>query len=185
MKRTTHGRVLTIVREALLGALLFVSKLIMSGLPNIEPVSLLIIVWTRVFGVEAIGGVAVFVLLDTLMYGVSIWTVSYLYIWLILWGAVLLVPKPKKWDALGEKKKFAFSAVLWAILSGVYGFCFGAFSAIPWYFKGGMKTAIAYWTAGISFDVLHAVGNFVLALTLAVPLMTLLRKLKKRYDKQQ
>ena len=89
------SRTLYIVLGALFGALLFVSQVIAASLPNIELVSLLILVWTRVYRYGALPGIGVFILLQGLFYGFGIWWESYLYIWFILWGLVMLVPQPK------------------------------------------------------------------------------------------
>ena len=172
----TSSRILTTVLSALFGALLFTTQVVFAPLPNIEPDSLLILVWTRVFGFGALPGIAVFVLLEGLFYGFGIWWISYLYIWFVLWAAVMLIPHAK--TPLSARGKLV-SAFGWAVLSGAYGFAFGALTAIPWWFRGGFSTAVAYWLSGIPFDVAHAVGNFALALLLSVPLIELLAKLKK------
>lgn len=162
-------RLLTLVLGALFGALLHISQVILAGLPNIELVSLLVIVWTRVFRWGALPGIAVFILLQGLMYGFGIFWISYLYIWFLLWGIVMLIPR--------RPAPLLLRAVGWALLSGAYGFAFGALTAIPWFFIGGPSAALSYWLAGLLFDGAHAGGNFVFALILAVPLMDILRKI--------
>ena len=173
MKSTTYARTLYIVLGALFGALLFISQIIAAPLPNIELVSLFIIVWTRVYRYGALPGIGVFILLEGLCYGFGIWWVSYLYIWFILWGMVMLVPPMKKARPLA-------AALGWASLSGVYGLAFGSMTAIPWLFRGGPAAAIAYILSGIPFDITHGVANFVLAFLLAIPLIRLLSKLKSQ-----
>lgn len=173
MKSRTYARTLYIVLGALFGALLFVSQIIAASLPNIELVSLFIIVWTRVYRYGALPGIGVFILLEGLCYGFGIWWVSYLYIWFILWGMVMLVPPMKKARPLA-------AALGWASLSGVYGLAFGSMTALPWLFRGGPAAAIAYILSGIPFDITHGVANFVLAFLLAIPLIRLLSKLKSQ-----
>ena len=173
MKSNTYARTLYIVLGALFGALLFISQIIAAPLPNVELVSLFIIVWTRVYRYGALPGIGVFILLEGLCYGFGIWWVSYLYIWFILWGMVMLVPPMKKARPLA-------AALGWASLSGVYGLAFGSLTAIPWLFRGGPAAAIAYILSGIPFDITHGVANFVLAFLLAVPLIRLLSKLKSQ-----
>ena len=172
------ARIAYITLGAMLGALLLVSQLVLAGLPNIELVSLLIIVWTRVYRTGALPGITVFIVLEGVIFGFGIWWVSYLYIWFILWGIVMLIPPRKSADPL-RGKQMVFTSLGWALLSGVYGFAFGALTAIPWFFRGGFPTMFAYWISGIPFDIPHAIGNFAAALLLAVPLMELLEKLKK------
>lgn len=162
-------RLLALVLGALFGALLHISQIVLAGLPNIELISLLIIVWTRVFRWGAIPGIAVFILLQGLLYGFGIYWISYLYIWFMLWGLVMCIPRRPAPPLL--------RAGGWALLSGVYGFAFGALTAIPWFFIGGPSAALSYWLAGLLFDALHAGGNFVFALILAVPLIDVLGKI--------
>ena len=42
---------------------------------------------------------------------------------------------------------------------------------------GGFDYAIRWWLAGLPFDYIHSVSNFVIALILFVPLRKLLEKL--------
>lgn len=168
-----HRRLFSLVLGAMFGAMLCISHIALAGLPNIELISLLVIVWTRGFRGGALPGIAIYVILQGLLYGFGIWWVSYLYIWFILWGLVMLVPRR---GGIG----YPLRALGWGALSGAYGFAFGALTAIPWLITGGPKTALAYWLAGISFDIPHAIGNFVLALVLAVPLIEALDRIKHR-----
>ncbi|MBR6708443.1 MAG: hypothetical protein IKL84_02055 [Clostridia bacterium] len=176
MRRTT-ARLVELILSALFGALLFSSHVALAALPNIEIVSLLIIVWTRVFRTGALPGIAIYILLEGLFYGFGIWWVSYLYIWFILWGIVMLIPRRPLPET---SRSYALHSFGWALLSGVYGFSFGALTAIPWLITGGPKTALAYWLSGIVFDVPHAIGNFVAALVLALPLMAVLTRLRSK-----
>lgn len=170
-------RLFSLVLGAMFGAMLCISQVALAGLPNVELVSLLILVWTRVFRWGALPGIGVFVLLQGLLYGFGIWWVSYLYIWFILWGLVMLVPRG---SSPRTPRRYALHALGWAMLSGAYGFAFGALTAIPWLITGGPKTALAYWLSGIPFDIPHAVGNFVFALVLAVPLIEALERVRFR-----
>ena len=174
MKSHTYARTLYTVLGALFGALLFVSQILAAPLPNIELVSLFILVWTRVYRFGALPGIGVIILLEGLVYGFGIWWVSYLYIWFILWGLVMLIPREKSVSPLA-------AALGWAILNGVFGLAFGALTAIPWLFRGGPSAAFAYILSGIPFDITHGVANFVLALLLAVPMIRLLSKLKSQF----
>ena len=172
----THWRILSVVLGALFGALLYVSQVVLAPLPNVELVTLFIIVWTRVFRFGALPGIAVFILLEGLMYGFGIWFASYLYIWFILWGLVMLFPG----EVPTGMKRMIVSTVLWAVLSGAYGMAFGTLTAFPWLLRGGISTALAYIAAGIPFDVTHMIANFVIALVLATPLTLLLTWLRQK-----
>lgn len=153
-----------------LGALTFSLQVVMGPLPNIEPVSLLVMLFAVVFGWRALYPVYVFVVMEILFYGFSVWNVYYLYVWTIL--AVAALPLRKMESPLG-----------WATLSGGFGLLFGALCGIADVFIGGFGYAAAKWVSGILFDVTHCVGNFVIALLLFKPLRALLDKLYARIRK--
>ena len=73
-----------VILLGLLGALLFVAKMALAPLPNIEPVSLLVIVYTLVLGWKALCPVYIYAALECLVWGLSYWSISYLYIWTVL-----------------------------------------------------------------------------------------------------
>ena len=67
-----------------MGALLVVSKQAMSGLPNIEPVTLLIILFALELPRETPAAITVFILLQGVLYGFGLWWAMYLYVWYLL-----------------------------------------------------------------------------------------------------
>jgi len=146
-------------------ALMFVLQIVMAPLPNIEPISLFVILLGCIFGVKALFAVAVFVLLEGLLHGFGLWWFFYLYVWPILLLAVLLL-RPM----IGE------SAWGWALVSGAFGLCFGLLYALIFLFTGGMQTFLATWIAGFLFDITHCIGNLVLCLCLYTPLMRIVKK---------
>ena len=79
-KKPVHIRVLRLVLSGLMGALLVVSKQAMSGLPNIEPVTLLVILFALELPRETPGAVTVFILLQGVLYGFGLWWAMYLYV---------------------------------------------------------------------------------------------------------
>lgn len=151
----------------ILGALTFGAKYVMSGLPNIEPVSLMVMVFAVVFGLKALYPIYVYVTMEILFYGLGLWNINYLYIWAVL--AVLA------WLLRGMK-----SPVGWALLSGVFGLAFGALCGIVDVFIGGFGYALTKWVSGIPFDIAHCAGNFVIALLLFVPMRNLVEKLYQK-----
>ena len=82
--RSNHRRIVGLVLSGLMGALLVVSKQAMSGLPNIEPVTLLIILFALELPREAPAAITVFILLQGVLYGFGLWWAMYLYIWYLL-----------------------------------------------------------------------------------------------------
>ncbi len=152
-KRNMYSHVATM---GMLGALLVIVQVALSFLPNIELVSLLIIVYALVIGKAVFAPIAVFILTEGLIYGFGLWWLNYIYIWPLLALLALLLRKER-------------SRVFWAVISGGFGLFFGALCALPYLFIGGLSTAIAYWIGGIPFDILHGVGNAAVAFFLFTP----------------
>ncbi len=148
----------------MLGALTFGAKVAMSGLPNVEPVSLMVMLFAVVFGWKGLYPMYLYVLMEILLYGINLWNINYLYVWLLLAVGALAMRQVK-------------NPLLWALLSGVFGMAFGFLCCPVYIFIGGFDYAIRWWLAGIVYDIPHAIGNFVIALVLFVPLRNLLTKL--------
>lgn len=153
-----------VVLFGVLGALTFAAKYAMSFLPNIEPVSLMVMLFAVVFGRKWVYPVYLYVAMEILFYGISLWNINYLYIWAVLALAAGCMKKMQ--HPLG-----------WAILSGAFGLLFGALCGIVDIFIGGFGYALTKWISGIPFDIAHCAGNFVIALLLFVPMRRLLEKL--------
>lgn len=150
-----------------LAALTFGAKVAMSYLPNIEPVTLFLMVFGAVFGWKSLFIVYVYVLAEILFYGIGTWNINYLYIWVIPAAAGWLL---RRWK----------NPVLWALIAGVFGLLFGALCTPVDLFIGGPGYAVSKWISGIPFDAAHCAGNFVLALLLFVPLRKLTQRLAIR-----
>ena len=159
-----------VVLFGILGALTFALKFAMAALPNIEPVSLLMMVFGVVFGLKALYPCYVYVAMEILTFGIGTWNVNYLYIWALIVVAAWLMRKTEQ-------------PLAWALLSGVFGLFFGAFCAPVDVVIGGWSYALSKWISGIPFDALHCGGNFVLALIMYKPLRKLLEKLYANMNK--
>ena len=107
-----------------LGALTFAAKYVMSFLPNIEPVSLCVMLFAVVFGKKWVYPVYLYVAMEILFYGISLWNINYLYIWTVLAVAAYLLRQMR--HPLG-----------WALVSGTFGLLFGALCGIVDVFIGG------------------------------------------------
>lgn len=165
MKSSENAKKITrLVTMGLLSGILVLGQLGMAFLPNIEPVTFLIIAYTLVYGKQVFSIIYAFVLVEGLIFGFGIWWFSYLYIWSILAVLTLLLQKNT-------------STVIWAVISGAFGLLFGALCSIPYLISGGPGAAFAYWAAGIPYDILHCAGNFVLTLVLFRPVLGVLKKL--------
>ena len=90
MKKLT---VRELVIFSLLGAVMFISKQLMEFLPNIHMLGMLTMVYTLVYRGKALIPIYVFVLLEGVIAGFNMWWIPYLYIWTVLWGVTMLLPK--------------------------------------------------------------------------------------------
>lgn len=152
----------------MLTALLVGLQVALSFIPNIELVSLMIILFTRHFGRRTLLVIYVFTLLQGLIYGFGLWMVNYLYVWPILYFIAHWLRHERR-------------AYIWAMVSGGFGLLFGALCSLVYLFVGGVAMMAASFVAGISFDLIHCAGNFMVALLLFAPLDKLLIKLKQQY----
>ena len=151
-----------------LGALTFGAKVAMSGLPNIEPVSLMVMLFAVVFGWKAIYPMYLYVVMEILLYGINLWNINYLYVWLILMLLALAMRRLK-------------NPLWWAALSGLFGLAFGLLcSPVYMVTMNSVSYGIRWWKMGLPFDVTHAIGNFIISLLLFVPLRKLLTRLYER-----
>lgn len=155
-----------IVLMGLLGAILMVTKMALAWLPNIEPVSLLVMVYASVLGWKALCPVYVYVALEYMIWGFGLWSACYLYVWTILALLAILLRRME-------------SPVGWAVLGGAFGLCFGALCALVYLAAGGWQFALSWWVSGIPFDLLHCVGNFAMALFLFRPCHKVLSRLTR------
>ncbi|NLZ83426.1 MAG: hypothetical protein GX915_07165 [Clostridiales bacterium] len=155
-----------IVIIGMMGAILVGIQVAMGLLPipNLELVSLLIITFTLVFGYRTLYIIYIFVLLEGFFYGFGPWWVNYMYVWTILFFVANFFRKREE-------------PIFWAIISSVFGLSFGALCSIPYFITGGSPSGIAYWVSGIPFDIIHSVGNFIVALFLFKPIYRILNKL--------
>ena len=154
---------------SMLGALMFCSKIIMEALPNIHLLGMFTVVYTIVFRRKALIPIYIYVFVNGLFAGFSAWWVPYLYVWTLLWGATMLIPRrlPKK--AL---------AVIYSAICCLHGLCFGILYAPVQALMYGFdfKQTLAWIAAGFTFDIIHGIGNLVAGL-LIMPVSELLFRL--------
>lgn len=160
---------------AMLGTLMFCSKIIMELLPNIHLLGMFTMVFTIVFRKKALVPIYVYVLLNGLYSGFNMWWIPYLYIWTILWGVTMLLPK-------NMSKKVA--CVVYPIVCGLHGLAFGILYAPSQALLFGLnfEQTIAWIVAGLPWDMLQGIGNFCTG-TLIFTLANLLKKITLNYPR--
>ena len=160
IKRTLSAK--QICALAIIGAIMFTSKVALSAFPNVNLNALIIILTTTYFGWKAIYSVDVYVLLEGLFYGFGLWWLSYLYTWPLLVIITMLIRKNK-------------STILRATVAGLFGFAFGPLMYIGYFvFSGGWGGFWGMWISGIPYDLTFAVSNFLSVIILYPPLSKVL-----------
>jgi len=148
---------------------MFISKLIMEGLPNIHPLTMFIVTFTVVYGIKALIPIYVYVFINGLYAGFNIWWMPYLYLWAVQCLITLLIPR-----RIPDK----IAAVVYPLLCAILGLSFGVMYAPAQaiIFRFTLKQTIAWISSGLAFDVIHMGGNFAMGL-LVLPLSKLIKKL--------
>lgn len=142
---------------------MYVSQVIMASLPNIEIVSLLIIVFSRKFGFKTLYSVYIFVFCEIVTYGIHIWVINYIYVWAILCITVCLI---KRID----------NNIIYGLVAAIFGLMFGTLCSLPYFITGGITMGISYIISGFWFDIVHCFANLILTLVLYTPLTKVMDK---------
>ena len=170
-RRISNARELCIF--AMLGTVMYISKIVMESLPNIHLLGVLTIVYTIVYRRRALIPIYIYVMLNGLFAGFNLWWLPYTYIWTLLWGIAMLLPQ-------NMPRKLAIP--VYSAICGIHGFAFGMLYAPAQAMMYGFsfKTTIAWIVSGLPFDIIHGISNLCLGL-LIVPLAEILSDLSKKH----
>ena len=160
------------VLYAMLGTMAFCSKLMMEGLPNVHLIGMFVMLFALVFRTKGLIPLYVFVFLTGLYAGFNVWWIPYLYIWTVLWGATMLLPKNMpRWLQL----------VVFPVVCALHGLCYGTLYAPmqALFFHYDFKRTLAWIAVGFRWDCVHAAGNFCAGL-LVYPLKEVMMKLVRK-----
>ncbi len=156
---------------AMLGTVMFCSKILMEALPNIHLLGMLTMVYTLVFRKKALVPIYIYVMINGLYGGFSIWWIPYLYIWTILWAITMALPKriPKK-----------VAAIVYPVICGLHGLAFGTLyaPAQAFFFGLNFNQMLVWIVSGFPFDIIHGIGNLCAGM-LILPLSAILKKICK------
>ena len=152
----------------MLGSVMFCSKIIMEALPNIHLLGMFTMTFTLVFRKKALIPIYVYVMLNGLYAGFSLWWIPYLYVFTILWGVTMLLPK--------EMPRTA-KCIVYPAVCCLHGLLFGVLYAPVQALAFGLNLtqAVAWVAAGMPFDLLHGIGNLFAGM-LILPLSELLQR---------
>ena len=153
---------------SMLGAVMYASKLIMEWAPNIHLLGVFTIAFTIVYRKKALYPIYIYVMLLGMLSGFATWWVPHLYLWTVLWGITMLLPKhmPK-----------GIRGILYMILCSLHGFAYGILYAPAQAILFGLSFdgMIAWIISGLLFDITHGISNFFCGI-LIVPIIVTLRR---------
>ncbi len=155
----------------MLGALMYASKLVLEVLPNVHLLGVFTVAITVVYRKKALYPIYIYVFLNGFFSGFATWWIPYLYIWTILWGAVMLLPQnmPKK-----------IQPIVYMLVCAAHGFLFGTLYAPAQALLLGLdfNGMVAWIIAGIPWDIIHGISNFFCGV-LIVPIASAIRIAEK------
>lgn len=170
MKLTT--RELTVF--SMLGVIMYASKVIMEVAPNVHLLSVFTVGFTVVYRKKALYPIYIYVLLNGMFCGFATWWIPYLYIWTVLWGVVMLLPKK-----MPKKVRY----IVYMVVCSLHGFLFGTLYAPAQAILYGLdfQGMIAWIIAGLPWDCIHGVSNFFCGM-LIMPIVSILRMLENHME---
>ncbi len=143
-----------IALDGMLCALAIVGRWALGALPNIQPVTVILILMAVYIGLwDSAASAVVVVTVTNMIMGIGIWSLYQMFVW-----AVIAVVS----GILLKKHHHPLVMLLWSAAMGfVYGFAISLFSYRTFAANGGTSGFIAYWISGLTFDGFHALGNAV------------------------
>lgn len=159
----------------MLGAIMYISKIITEPLPNVHLLGVFTVALTVVYRKKALYPIYIYVFINGFFSGFAAWWIPYLYIWTVLWGAVMLLPK---------KLPSKLLPIIYMIVCSLHGFLFGTLyaPAQALLFGLNLKETVAWIIAGLPWDCIHGVSNFFCGI-LIYPITLALRRAEKSVGK--
>lgn len=155
-----------LVLIAFLSTVLIVTKEALSVIPNVELVTLLLILYTIILGLHTTIYITfIFTTVQALIYPPHLWIVTYY----LIWPALVL--------ATHSLNKLSDDYHKFAILGAIFGLSFGAFDSFILSLVYGLHAFLPIWIRGIPWDLIHGFSNYITILILYRPLKQTLEKL--------
>jgi energy-coupling factor transport system substrate-specific component len=160
---------------AMLATMMFVLQVVMEVFPNIHLTGMLVMCCTVVFRKKALIPIYLYVMMIGVRWGFSLTWVPYLYLWTVLWGVTMLLPKRMPKGA---------ACVVYPLVCALHGLSFGLLYAPfqAWLFRLSFSQTMLWIASGFYFDLLHAAGNLSAGI-LIFPLSELMKKLLRTMEK--
>ncbi len=157
---------------SMFATLMLISKKLLEWAPNIHLLGMFTVLLTVCYRKKALIPLYLYVFLNGLIEGFSLWWVPYLYIWTVLWGITMLLPRDMK---------PRHAVFVYPLICGLHGFAYGILYAPAQALMYGFdfKTTLVWISTGLPFDVIHGIGNFAAGM-LVLPLKKVIDRLKQQ-----
>ena len=159
----------------MLGSIMYASKFLMELFPNVHLLGVFTVAFTVVYRKKALYPIYTYVILNGIFCGFATWWIPYLYLWTMLWGVVMLLPPnmPK-----------AIRPLIYMAVCAAHGFLFGTLYAPAQALLFGLnfKGMIAWIIAGLPWDFVHGISNFLCGI-LIMPIISILKLAEKNAEK--
>ncbi len=159
------------VMFGMLGGVMYASKAIMELFPNVHLLGVFVIAFTVVYRKKALYPIYTYVFINGIMAGFATWWIPHLYLWTVLWGATMLLP---------EELPHKIKPIIYMVLCAMHGFLYGTLYAPTQALLFGLdfKGMVAWIIAGLPWDFVHGVSNFLCGI-LICPIILLLKNAEK------
>lgn len=167
----SRGRTYSLTRIALLTSLVSVGRLSFSFLPNVQPMTVLLVCITLYYGWK--NGLAVSflsVVLTNIYLGMGPWTLAQFVAYAVLIGLTHLLKKSYE----------SIPAPVLQIYVGFLGMLYGLVISLVQAPFFGWNIFVPYYLAGLVYDLLHAGGNMIFFALLYPIVMRLFNRLDQK-----
>ena len=180
-KKRNHTFLREVVLISILASVLAILRIIFSPIPNLQPVTILVLIFGIKLGARRGSAIAILVaLISNIQLGTGLWTIFQASGWVIVacCGSLL-----NSWF-FDQNSNLQIGKL--ASLGFLFGFIFDwwvSLSAL--HSLNGIQELLAYLLVGIPFDLIHGFGNAVFAIWLAKPTINILEKYSGLQDNSE
>ena len=179
MKNTPIFSIRKITLIALLSTLAYIGRLLFAWIPNVQPVTVILLIITLEMGlVEGFLTASLSMILSNIFLGMGPWTLyqiaSFAIVILVFFCLKFLWRQTWKQPLL----KLTFFTIMAGLMGYLYGFVISIFSV---YFYHIPKFWV-YYFQGLPFDTLHALGNIGFWILLSPLLPRIIQKYQTKFQ---
>jgi hypothetical protein len=179
MKKRTVLTAQYVTQVAVMAGLITALKFALSFLPNVELITLLIAVFSTVWGLKySLPATIVFCLVEMAIYGVGSWLLLYIIYWPLLAVIFYYALRNKKTPvAMGISVGIG---LIMTVAFGVLSACTDTLFVIGAVSKDMLGTYfVSYYLKGLWFDIIHVISVVISLLVLYIPLVKVCERIRK------